>query len=164
MRRWREWDRSGRNIRNPPVSAPILVHRRSLHSSFPALRFFHSSFRSLRDEDGRSGVTDDGRRMSPWVTEERQAARSLRSSRYCRSLSSPTPFTTPGGLRSGVNDGWRRETDETTEPGMSEWTEMEEEIIGNRWKELDYDVMRECRGTWEQEIDSFWLVFPWLGS
>ena len=27
-----------------------------------------------------------------------------------------------------------------------------------------YDVMRECRGTWEQEIDSFWLVFPWLGS
>jgi hypothetical protein len=31
------------------------------------------------------------------------------------------------------------ETDGTTEPGMSEWTEMEEEIIGNRWKELDYD-------------------------
>ena len=93
MRRWREWDRSGRNIRNPPVSAPIFVHRRSLHSSFPALRFFHSSFRSLRDEDGRSGVTDDGRRMSPWVTEERQAARSLRSSRYASSsVSSPYRF------------------------------------------------------------------------
>lgn len=31
------------------------------------------------------------------------------------------------------------EIDGMIEFGMSEWMEMEEEIIGNCWKELDYD-------------------------